>query len=262
MKICILASGSRGNCTYIETKGKKILIDVGISFKQINLKLKQIDVDINDITSVFITHEHLDHVLGLRTFSNNINCDFYLTQGTFDNLKNNVHETLSKKSFKIIKGFDEIEFEDLLVKAIPIHHDAKEPLGFKIINNTKTLVFITDTGYMDASFFHLINDANCYIIESNYDPAILQDSNRPRKTKNRISGDLGHMSNEDCAINLCSLIGENTKYVIHAHISLECNSEELIVETFRRIFFDYKKDISHVKFSCAKQYEISGVIEL
>lgn len=70
------------------------------------------------------------------------------------------------------------------------------------------------------------------------------------------------MSNEDSAINLCSLIGENTKYVVHAHISLECNSEEIIVETFRRILFEYNVDVSNIKFSCAKQYEISEVFEI
>lgn len=262
MKICMLASGSRGNCTYIEIGDKKILIDVGITFKQMNLKLKQIGVDINDIDAVFITHEHLDHVLGLRTFSNNLDCDFYLTQGTYDNLKNNVHETLSKKNFKIIVGYEEIILNDSIIKAIPTHHDAAESVGFKIVDKETSLVLITDTGYMDASLFHHIENANCYIIESNYDPAVLQDSNRPRKTKNRISGDYGHMSNEDCAINLCSLMGENTKLVIHAHISLECNSEELIVETFRRIFFEYKKEVGNIRFVCSKQYEITEVFEL
>ncbi len=262
MRICVLASGSRGNCTYLEVGNNKILIDVGISFKQINLKLQQINVNIFDLTSVFITHEHTDHVVGLRTFSNNINCDFYLTQGTFDNLKNNVHETFSKKNFKIIKGFEEVLLKNLKVLPISIHHDAKEPVGYKFTSLNKEFVIITDTGYIDVSNFHYIENANCYVIETNYDPALLQEADRPRHTKNRIAGDKGHTSNEDCAINLCSLIGNKTKLVVHAHISLECNTEELIVDTFRRIFFEYKKDVSKVRFDFAKQFEISEVYEI
>lgn len=262
MKFCILASGSKGNCFYLEYEKEKILIDLGLSFKQIKLKLSQIDVNIEELTAVFITHEHADHVMGLRTFSNQINCDFYLTQGTFDNLKGNAHETLSKKQFKIIKEFDEINVGNAKYFVIPIHHDAKEPVGFKITYNEKSLVYITDTGYIDISLYNKIKNANVYILESNYDPAILYSSNRTLYLKKRVAGDLGHMSNEDSAINLTYLLGESTSLVIHAHISLECNTEESIVETFRRILFEYKVNVDNVRFLCAKQYEISEVFEL
>lgn len=262
MKICILASGSKGNCVYVEDENYKILIDIGISFKQLRLKLSQIDVDVNEINAVFITHEHTDHVMGLRTFSNNIDCDFYLTEGTFSNLKNNIHETLSKKNFKIIKGSDEIKLNNLNIIAIPTHHDAKEPVGFRINYFEKSVVYITDTGYFDIMFYPLIENATMYIFESNYDPAILYESNRPLRLKKRVAGDLGHMSNEDSAINLANVIGENTKIIVHAHISLECNNEHSIVETFRRILFERNKDVSNIRFTCASQFEISEVFEI
>ncbi len=262
MKFCILASGSKGNCVYLEYEDKKILIDLGVSFKQIKLKLMQIDVNIDDLTDVFITHEHADHVMGLRTFSNQIKCNFHLTQGTFSNLKSNAHETLSKQQFKIIKAFDEISIGNGTFLVVPTHHDAKESVGFKITYNNKSLVYITDTGYIDIKLYKYLLNANVYILESNYDPEILYSSQRTFYLKKRIAGDLGHMSNEDSAINLTYLLGESTSLVIHAHISLECNSEQLILETFRRIFSEYKVNTENIKFVCAKQYEISEVYEI
>lgn len=262
MKICILASGSKGNCVYLEDGNYKILIDIGISFKQIRLKLEKINVDIKDINAVFITHEHTDHVMGLKTFSNNMDCEFYLTQGTFDNLKNNIHETLSRKLFKIIKAFDEIKLNNMNIIVIPTHHDSKEAVGFRINSFDKSLVYITDTGYYDITRYDLIKDASMYIFESNYDPTILYESNRPLRLKKRIAGDLGHMSNEDSAINLSNVMGESTRLVVHAHISLECNTEESIVETFRRVLFERNVDVSNIRFTCASQFEISEVFEL
>ncbi len=262
MKVCILASGSKGNCVYLEHDNYKILLDIGITFKQLRLKLNQIDVDVNDINAVFITHQHFDHVMGLRTFSNNIDCDFYLTKGTFDNLNHNIHETLSKKQFHFIKSLDSMMFNNIKITFIPTHHDVAESIGFMIEVDNKKVVYITDTGYIDLNMHDTLKNADLYILESNYDPEILYSSNRYFNLKKRIAGDLGHMSNEDSAINLTYLIGENTKMVIHAHISLECNTEEAIVNTFRRIFNEYKTNIDNVKFVCAKQYEISEVYEL
>lgn len=142
MRVCILASGSKGNCVYLEHENKKILIDIGITYKQLRIKLNQIGVSPEEINAVFITHEHMDHVIGLRTFSNNVDCNFYLTKGTLENLKNNIHETLSKKQFKIIKGFDEVDVGDVKLFAVPTHHDAKEPIGFKICCNNETIIYI------------------------------------------------------------------------------------------------------------------------
>ncbi|MFI3251671.1 MAG: MBL fold metallo-hydrolase [bacterium] len=262
MKICILASGSKGNCIYVEDEEYKVLIDIGISFKQLRIKLNQINVDVNDINAVFITHEHTDHVMGLRTFSNNMNCDFYLTKGTLENLKSNIHETMSKKLFHIIKAFDEIKLNNMNIIVIPTHHDAKEPVGFRINHFDKSLIYITDTGYYDITRYDLIRNATMYIFESNYDPTILYESKRMLRLKKRVAGDLGHMSNEDSAINLSNVMGESTKLVVHAHISLECNTEEMIVETFRRILFERNVNIENIRFICAKQYEISEVFEL
>lgn len=262
MKICILASGSKGNCVYVEDDNYKILIDIGISFKQLRIRLNKINVDVQEINAVFITHEHTDHVMGLKTFSNNMECDFYLTNGTFSNLKSNIHETISKKQFKIIKEFDEIKLNNMNIIVIPTHHDAKEPVGFRINCFDKSLIYITDTGYYDITRYDLIKNATMYIFESNYDPTILYESNRLLKLKKRVAGDLGHMSNEDSAVNLACVMGESTRLVVHAHISLECNTEEAIVETFRRILFERNVDVSNIRFTCASQFEISEVFEL
>lgn len=248
MRVCVLASGSKGNCTYLEVDEYKILIDVGISYKQIRLKLNQIGVKVEEINAVFITHEHLDHVCGLRTFCNNIFPTFYLSEGTFNGLKTEVQELFKHKNYQIIKSKDVINLPNIIVQAISIHHDAREPLGYIMNTNNTKLVYVTDTGYIDENSHHLLVNADIYILESNYDPEILTSSNRPFHLKQRILGDKGHLSNEDSAITLAKIIGKKTKYIVHAHRSQECNMRELVTMTHKRIFKEYEVDDSNIEY--------------
>ncbi len=224
MKFLAIASSSKGNSSYLETKNIKALIDVGVSYTKIKNALKKIDVDINEITHVFITHEHIDHVKGLEMLLKHHSPEVYLTRGT------NLH--LKLKDVHIIKALEEVLVDDLSVLPIPLSHDAKEAVGFIFKSYDKSICYITDTGYIISEILPLLENHTLYYLESNYDPFTLIHSERPYHLKKRIIDEKGHLSNEESAYYFSTLKGEKTKHLVHSHISEECNTFDKIKETF------------------------------
>ncbi len=224
MKFLAIASSSKGNSSYLETKSIKALIDVGVSYTKIKNALKEIDVDISEITHVFITHEHSDHVKGLKMLLKHHSPEVYLTKGTNSHLK--------LEDVNIIKALEEVVIGDLSFLPIPLSHDAKEAVGFVFKSNDKSICYITDTGYIISELTPLLENHTLYFLESNYDPFTLLHSERPYHLKRRIIDEKGHLSNEESAYYFSLLKGDKTKYLIHAHISEECNTFDKIKETF------------------------------
>lgn len=262
MRVVVLASGSKGNCTYVETEQTKILIDCGISYKQLRIRLASIGVEAKDITGIFLTHEHTDHVGGLQTFCNNLKPTIFLSQGTFDGLNYTLKTNIKNKDIRIISSQEAVYLFDLEIQPVDIHHDAREPLGFIIHGEGKKVVYITDTGYIDMSLQALMQNANLFVLEANHDPEILWGSSRPFELKKRIAGDHGHMSNEDSAVFIAQTIGPETKYVLHAHMSEECNLGELVTLTYKKVLDNYGVAYQHIKFIHTLQYEPTEDITL
>lgn len=266
MIINVLASGSKGNCTYIETKNKHILIDLGISNKRISDGLKNIDKNIDDIDLICLTHEHIDHIAGLAVVLKKSNALVILTEGTYKGIMNSKNKDCAASLYnhqqrglvKILKKNDLIyqalSFDDLCVTAIATFHDAYEPCGYIFEELGKKIVYITDTGYVHHNLEEIISDADAYIMETNHDPQILMASSRPYPLKMRILSDHGHMSNEDAFILLSHVITNRTKYVFCAHISEECNLTEII---------NYTKDLVYKKleFTSNTLYIITSQIQ-
>lgn len=245
MKVVVIASGSKGNSTYIEEDGFSILIDAGISYKRINEAINSYGVP----NAIFITHEHNDHISSLRIVANKYNIPVYISKKTYDALP------MCQKDINahFIKTNDVIFIGNLKILAIPIFHDAKDPLGFVVSTKNKKLVYITDTGYVHSSIFQEIKNADAYILESNHDPDVLMNSERTFELKRRILGDRGHLCNEDSAYLLCEVLGDKTKVIVHAHISLECNFNELIINTMKQIFMENGLNYENFKTTCASQ---------
>ena len=141
-----------------------------------------------------------------------------------------------------------------IITPLPLFHDASETSGFLIEDESERLVYITDTGYIHESLYDMISNANIYILESNHDPEILMTSNRPYPTKIRILSDHGHMSNEESMITLANIMGSDTKYVLHAHVSQECNLSEIIELTRKKVFNAYNVDTSNKTFVILHPY--------
>lgn len=253
MKICVLASGSKGNCTYIEAGGTKILIDAGISKKRLLLMLEKNEINYDRIDAILITHEHVDHVSSLSTFLKYFKCKLYITRATYEYLEDKYPGKYNCENSIFITNDMDFKINDLCVKTLPIFHDACDPVGFVVEHVNTKAVYITDTGYVHQRYLDKISNADAYVFECNHDPEILMNSERPYQTKMRILGNHGHLSNEDALYILAKVMGTNTKKVFYAHISDECNLYELIELTSKRVFDMVGLDTSDIDFIYTSQ---------
>lgn len=262
MRIEVLASGSTGNCTYLETVDQKILIDCGISKRLIDQELARIGIEFSEIQILLITHEHDDHIRSLCTVLKKGNLTCYMSNGTYqailhgknDALKLVIQEKYTKGSLILFNRlqnsilYESILFPQTEIIVLPTFHDAQESVGFKIKDSNQSLVYLTDTGYVHQALYDIISNAECYVLEFNHDPYILMSSERTYALKMRILSDHGHLSNEDAAVTLAHVLGDKTKLVFYAHISQECNLTEIIELTRKKVMDDLGMDTSKIEF--------------
>ena len=234
MKVKVLASGSKGNVTFIEKDDTRILIDIGMNAKYIEEKLKEMDVNPKSIDAILITHTHKDHITGLKTFVKRYNTPVYISAKMKD---------VDVDTKRYIRK--EMTVKDINVKVIQTSHDV--PSYGYIIEDS--LVYITDTGYINEKYFDMLRDKKIYIMESNHDVDMLRHSSKPFYLQMRILSDEGHLSNEQALIYLKGLVGSKTKYVILAHLSLENNDSKLVYDTMRDGLDD------NIEILVAKQFE-------
>lgn len=224
MKTIVLSSGSKGNTTYIETKNTRILIDAGNTCKYIINKLNEYNIDPTTIDAILITHTHSDHIKGLPVLLKKINPCVYITEKMYPYLE-------YLENYHIIND-SIINIKDMIIEVIKTSHDTEDSVGY-IINNkdNKSIVYITDTGYINQKYFHTLKNRDIYIMESNHDIEMLNNSSYPFATRQRILSDKGHLSNYDSAKYLSNFIGDKTKYILLAHLSEENNTKELAYNT-------------------------------
>lgn len=225
MKTCVLASGSKGNSTYVSTNRVSLLIDIGISCLNVEKKLKEIKVDPFEIKAILITHTHVDHINGLRVYLKKYNPIIYLSLSMYKELS----QIIDIKRYYIID--EDFKIEDIKINIIKTSHDTADSNAYILTNNNKSLVYITDTGYINKKYYSQLFNKNIYIIESNHDIDLLMNGKYPYIIKQRILGDKGHLSNKDCAYYLKKFVGNNTTNIILAHLSEENNTEKLAYNT-------------------------------
>lgn len=242
MKYYVLASGSKGNATFIEENGTGILIDCGITKKQLNFKLSELGLSEDDIDYVFLTHDHYDHSKNIHTFTKD---KIYTAKGNLDDVDNQ-HELIP---------YQEYTFGSLQAFVLRISHDATNPIAF-IFKGEESLLYMTDTGYVSQRNRDLIHDLNYYIIESNHDIGMLMNTRRPLVLKNRILGDTGHLNNEYSARVMAEVIGPHTKEITLAHLSQEANTPELALDTYYMVFDELQIDFDQKMIRCADQVHV------
>ena len=236
MKVCVIASGSKGNCCYIETQQAKILIDIGLNSLTTERKLKEKNIDPDEIDAILITHTHKDHVEGLRVFNKKHKAKAYLTEIMYKEL----NQELTNYEFIDNK----LEIKDLTITTIKTSHDAEDSNGYIIESENKSLVYITDTGYINIKNHKLLKNKTIYVLESNHDVEMLMNNpNYPYHLKQRILGDKGHLSNKDSSYYLKKFIGKDTKHIILAHLSEHNNTDELALKTLTETLEDNNIDI-------------------
>ncbi|WP_162849132.1 MBL fold metallo-hydrolase [Haploplasma axanthum] len=254
VEVIILASGSKGNALSITNEGKHILIDVGISFLILSNKLNEQGINVDDIDTLLLTHEHHDHTKGLKTLlKKNNNIKVYLTLGTYQGLSDDVKETLI--NYEIINSEESFKLENnLLVTPFLVSHDANEPVGFIIENDLKKVVLATDTGYIDEAYFGILKNADLYILEANHSTELLMKSSRPFHLKRRIVSEKGHLSNQEAAWLVNNFISERNQVIwAVAHISEDCNTVLEIEKTIVKVFDDPTKLI--IKYTSQQTLE-------
>ncbi|MBF2352857.1 MBL fold metallo-hydrolase [Listeria welshimeri] len=226
IRFSILASGSSGNATLIETGDQKILVDCGLSGKKMEGLFAQVGRNMNDLDAILITHEHSDHIKGLGVLARKYKLPIYANAKTWKAMDNMIGEVSSDQKFQFdmetVKSFGSMQ-----VESFGVSHDAIEPMFYIFHNGNKKFVMITDTGYVSDRMKGHIAGADAYLFESNHDVEMLRMGRYPWNVKRRILGDEGHVSNEDAAIAMSEVITDQTKRIYLGHLSKDNNMKEL-----------------------------------
>lgn len=234
MRLVSIASGSSGNCVYIGSENTHILVDAGISNKRIEQGLNEIGLKGSELDGVLITHEHSDHIRGLGILARKYPIPIYGTKETLEEIgskaslgdypKELLHPILPDVHFFV---------GDLEIKPFHIDHDAANPVAYRVQNGRKSVAVATDLGHYNQYIIDHLQGLNAVLLESNHDVRMLEAGPYPYRLKQRILGDYGHLSNENCGRLLNCILHDNLKKILLGHLSKENNYEELAYETVR-----------------------------
>ncbi|KQL51302.1 metallohydrolase [Heyndrickxia shackletonii] len=222
----VLASGSTGNAIYVETDEHSFLVDAGFSGRQMEALFQKIDRKIENLNGILVTHEHSDHIKGVGVLARKYDLPVYANQKTWSAMEGLIGEIPTEQKFtfdmETVKSFG-----GLSIESFGVSHDAAEPMFYVFHQDNKKIVLITDTGYVSDRMKGIISNANVYIFESNHDVQMLRMGRYPWNIKRRILSDVGHVSNEDAAVAMSDVIGDQTKRIYLAHLSLDNNLKDL-----------------------------------
>ncbi|MBR1810225.1 MAG: MBL fold metallo-hydrolase [Clostridia bacterium] len=229
-RFCTLFSGSSGNSTYMGTASEGILIDTGMSAKQITTALDAVGMTPASIKAIFITHEHIDHIKGLRVFAARNHIKVYATGGTLHFLENNGH-LLGVDAYDAITP-DGIALNTMQITPFRTSHDAAESVGYRVeFSDGRVAAVATDTGIATPEFLNGIRGTDLVLLESNHDLRMLRYGPYPEPLKRRILSRLGHLSNVDCAAVATNLMETGTTRFVLGHLSRTNNTPEAARET-------------------------------
>ena len=260
LNFCSLYSGSSGNSLFVQTENTRILIDAGVSSKKIEEGLKSIDVEPSSIDAILVTHEHSDHIQGLGTFSKKFDTPIYANQETIDNMQNQILK-ISEKNIKKFKVADKFSIGDIDIKSFSIPHDAANPCGFNIFKENKKLSIATDIGHMDNKLIKNLEDSLFILLESNYDSEIIKYSRYPYSLKSRITGPLGHLSNDSAGKTISYLLKSGLKSAILGHLSKENNFPELAYKTVADQLMEQNNFNNSISLSVANRNSPGKLLE-
>lgn len=234
MRLCSIASGSSGNCIYVGSNNTHILVDTGISKKRIEEGLAELDVRGEELSGIFITHEHVDHIQGLGVFCRKYNVPIYASTGTITGIR--TCKTIGNMPEELLHEIpinERFEVGDLRVRPFNISHDANEPTGFRIEGEGKAIAVATDLGTYDDYIVENLKGLNAVLLEANHDTHMVEVGPYPYPLKQRVLGDKGHLSNELSGRLLCDILHDKLTCVLLGHLSKDNNYAELAYETVK-----------------------------
>jgi phosphoribosyl 1,2-cyclic phosphodiesterase len=253
--LTVLGSGSGGNCALVTSDRCRILIDAGFSARRISQRLQSLGIEPESLDGILLTHEHSDHIAGLKVFCGKFDVPVYCNSLTAEYL---CREGIAEANrYKIFSTGSSFTIQDIDVQAFYVPHDAVDPVAFVLSSDYGSVGFLTDLGYAPKLARERIREVHTLVVETNHDEQRLQaDSKRPWSVKQRILSRHGHLSNEAAAALVADIAGENLRRVILGHLSRECNSPELALGAMRRLSLD------SLELHCAEQNQVSPQFEI
>ena len=232
MRCITLASGSKGNCFFIEGESGALLIDAGLSYKETIRRMAAADLDAGKICAVLVTHEHGDHIRGLEVLMKKLDIPAYATEGTLHDFLHNRRTSDKPIDCRVCRHDDEFTVKDFSIEAFKTSHDAVEPCGFVIKENGLRFGYCTDTGILMPPMLEKLRHCDGIVLESNHCPDMLANGPYPEFLKRRISSKRGHLSNKVAADGM-RLLGKDLPQVILAHLSETNNTTERVTASAR-----------------------------
>lgn len=257
--LTILGSGSAGNSALVATEHCKILIDGGLSARQMVLRLEQCGVAPEQVDGVLLTHEHGDHVCGLEVFARKFKVPIYCNPLTAETIRSGLASAgLDRhRNWRFFRTGSTFSICDITVETFAVPHDAVDPVGFAFYAGTGSLGFITDLGYATKMIVERLREMRTIVIETNHDEKLLQnDPHRPWPVKQRIQSRHGHLSNTAAAAVLEQLLPGKIERVVLGHLSRDCNTPVLAEGAMRDLLARCER--TEIEVHCAGQSEITG----
>lgn len=233
MELCVLASGSKGNCIYVSGGGTSLLVDVGLSAREVVSRLQAVGVAPESIQAVLFTHDHVDHFRGVEVFSRKYPVRLFANEGTSSGIEQNCPKLSC--CWEIFETSSAFEIGGLKIEAFSVPHDASDPVGFVFDDGESRLAVATDLGQATPLIRSKLAQCRAVVLESNHDYDMLMQSSRAWPLKMRIAGRSGHLSNADAAELMRSALSAQLQTLLLAHLSEECNTPALAFNVMRQM---------------------------
>lgn len=251
IEICALASGSNGNCYYVGNQDDAILVDAGISRRQIMKRIKERQLDASKIRAVFISHEHADHFRGVRVLSKCLNIPVYITESTY---KKSWPQHRPEKIRNFSPG-DVVRIGEMCIHTFLKNHDAAQPCSFRIEHNGISVGVMTDIGEPCQNVIRHFSLCNAVFLESNYDEDMLWSGPYPYYLKKRVASAYGHLSNRQAFELLKQYGSDELEVVFLSHLSAENNRPDIAMEAFKELADKYSVRLTN-RYAPAEIYRI------
>ena len=260
-QICTLASGSKGNCTYIRSGNTALIIDEGLTVKELKVRAATRGIDLSDVGAVLVTHEHADHIKGVEQFSREFGSKVYMPLTCFETMRSR-GEILSR--YEHVDGFEAgFDIGDLRVQPFRVPHDARYTVGYRISDGKTDIAVATDLGFVSDNTLARLCGCKAVIVESNHDPLMLEKGRYPYPLKVRIASKNGHLSNADSAAIASQLVASGAERILLAHLSEDNNTPELAFQATKEQLEKHGiREGEDVVLDIAYQYRPSESIDL
>jgi len=258
MQTSALASGSSGNSFFVQANGTSLLIDAGISCKEVESRMEKIGKDVSSLKGIFITHEHGDHIKGVDVLARKYSVPVYITRKCYDACSRLVSDS---DLLHFIEKDKVMDFNGVKILPFSKHHDAFDPVSYCILCDGKKIGVMTDIGMACGNVISHIKDSDLLYLESNHDTAMLQEGSYPAHLKQRIISDGGHLSNYTASLLILQHASSRLQHVVLSHLSEENNTDKIALKTMKSLL-QHRKDLEHLQIHLSSKHEPTELFTL